>query len=275
MHRFEALHERRPADPRLRPVGHRPGRRGLRRPRPRRARLGRSSPASTPTCSPSSGPTASTPRPSAWPQSLYAAERAGEPRYAYGRHRLGRLHRARRRSAWTRPSARLAEDGAVRLNALVRRAARRLHRRAVLPQLRLRGVRGRRPRAARRGSPTSRWPAAPACAPRTSAGLRTARPGVGDAGRRRLDPGRAVPGGRRARPRRGPGVPGVRRAGAVGGRRGQGTRGYFEPGTESLQQLRRDRHRRVRVGAMLRERATTRAAGYFRQRGGLTRVEER
>ncbi len=39
-------------------------------------------------------------------------------------------------------------------------------------------------------------------------------PGVGDAGRERLDPGRAVHGARRPRARRGPGVERVRRAGA-------------------------------------------------------------
>lgn len=75
------------------------------------------------------------------------------------------------------------------------------------------------------------------------------RQGVGDAGRRRLDPGRAEHGRGRARARRRPGRPGVRRAHRVGERRGRAQR-LFRAGHGQPQQLRRHRGRGLRHGQL-------------------------
>ncbi|MDQ0931237.1 hypothetical protein QFZ49_001144 [Streptomyces turgidiscabies] len=92
-----------------------------------------------------------------------------------------------------------------------------------------------------------------------SAGAAHLRPGVGDARRRRLDPGRAAPGGRRARTRRRSGVVGVRRPRAVRAGRA-GARRLFRAGYGESGQLRRDRRRRLRRRAV-RSAGSERSAG--------------
>ncbi|CAM5712332.1 hypothetical protein SVIOM74S_02215 [Streptomyces violarus] len=191
-----------PAHPRLRPGGLRPGRRGLRPPpgraglrrRPRRRHPPAHLPAHVPQVL----------RSGLDGEFLYAAERAREPRT-----RTAVI-------AWadyTTPSgigmdaatARRAVDGAARLTALVRALPGDTPVSPVLPQLRLRGVRRRRARAAGPGHRHSGG-GQPRHAGRQGRPPRHLRACVGDAGRRRLDPGRAVPGLRRPRPRRGPDV---------------------------------------------------------------------
>ncbi|CAM5716485.1 Alpha/beta hydrolase OS=Streptomyces griseomycini OX=66895 GN=FHS37_000598 PE=4 SV=1 [Streptomyces griseomycini] len=164
-------------------------------------------------------------------RSLYAAEREADPTT-----RTAVI-------AWadyTAPSglgmdaatAMRAEDGAVRLNAMLRGlpgnapvslfchsygsvvcGLRRA--RAAGPGDRHSG--GRQPRdAGREGVPTGHL-----------------RPGVGDAGRRRLDRGRAVPGVRRPGARGRPVAAGFG-ARVLSAREAEGHSGYFVPGTDSL-----------------------------------------
>ena len=144
-------------------------------------------------------------------------------------------------SAWTRRPACSPNSGALRLNALVGALPGPPEGRAVLPQLRLGAVRGRRTRAAARvtdiavaGSPGMRVEnAAPGCAP---------APGCGRCGTPTTGSGRTAPGGRRARPRRRPGLPGLRRAGPL--RRGARARRLLRAGYASL-----DNFAEIGVGA--------------------------
>ena len=120
-----------------------------------------------------------TPPPSAWRASLYAAERAADPAHAHGRHRLGRLHRARRARHGRGHRRAAPSSGAVRLHRAGAGAARRARRVSLFchsygsvvcgvaapgparrPGLRHRG--GRQPRHARRTTPPSCAPP-PAC----------------------------------------------------------------------------------------------------------------
>ena len=258
MHRYESLMSDRPPHPRLRP-----GRRAAGSPRSSATSTGRERVSVVvPGVDTDLLTFQRTGRkysaPVGMAQSLYAAERAASP--------------ATRTAviAWadyTSPAglgidsatAMLAADGAVRLNALVRARCpaaprSRCSATATAPWC------AASPRATcRTGWPTSRWPAAPACGPRTPPQLAHLRPGVGDAGRRRLDPGRAATwrsagsGTAPTRCRRRSARGCCPRAGADRPHR------LLRAGHGEPAQLRRDRRRRVPHGAAAR--AMTKPAG--------------
>ena len=190
-------------------------------------------------------------------RSLYAAERDGPPRDAYGRDRVGRLHLARRtrgrtppRPDWRRPARCACRAWSTSLpNG--RPVSLFCHSYGSV----LCGVAART--TCRPGSPTSRWRAAPGCARTAVSGLDTrARVwAMRDADDWIAD----VPyhGVRRARPRRRPGRSRPSARGSCRLTAPSGHAGYFEPGTGSLENF-----AAIGVGAATRSpaRPTTRAA---------------